>query len=258
LRFSFRLLWPMSGARRMVPTHALGGKMDQLTQLLSLPAEASNLAIPTLLLNLLLGAALGGLLRAQYVRFSGSLANRELFARNFIPIILAVTLIIMVVKASLALSLGLVGALSIVRFRTPIKDPEELVYLFLAIAIGLGLGAEQSVATVASIALILTILTLLSWKHGEAARQALYLEIELAGGAPPDSILARLSDLLQASFSGVNLRRFDTQGDAVMASFSVSCAAGRGDSIEAVSDAIRSNWPAARVTFLDQDHVPGV
>ncbi|MBW2577563.1 MAG: DUF4956 domain-containing protein [Deltaproteobacteria bacterium] len=234
--------------------------MDQLAQLLSLPAEASNLAIPTLLLNLLLGAALGGLLRAQYVRFSGSLANRELFARNFIPIILAVTLIIMVVKASLALSLGLVGALSIVRFRTPIKDPEELVYLFLAIAIGLGLGlgAEQSVATVASIALILTILTLLSWKRGEAARQALYLEIELAGGAPPDSILAQLSDLLRASFSGVNLRRFDTQGDAVMASFSVSCAAGSGESIEAVSDAIRSNWPAARVTFLDQDHVPGV
>ena len=232
--------------------------MDQLAQLLSLPAEANNLAIPSLLLNLLLGAALGGMLRAQYVRFSGSLANREIFARNFIPLILAVTLIITVVKSSLALSLGLVGALSIVRFRTPIKDPEELVYLFIAIAIGLGLGAEQSVATVASICLILAILTAVSWKRGEGARQALYLEIELAGGAPPESILARLSELLRANFVGVNLRRFDTQGDAVMASFSVSCAAGSGASIEAVSDEIRSNWPTARVTFLDQDHVPGV
>ena len=241
-----------------MPAYLLGEEMDQLAQLLSLPADASNLVIPRLLLNLLLGAALGGLLRAQYVRFSGSLANRELFARNFIPLILAVTLIITVVKASLALSLGLVGALSIVRFRTPIKDPEELVYLFIAIAIGLGLGAEQSVATVASIGLILAILTALSWKRGETARQALYLEIELAGGAPPESILAHLSELLRAHFAGVNLRRFDTQGDAVMASFSVSCAAGSGASIEAVSDAIRSNWPAARVTFLDQDHVPGV
>ncbi len=232
--------------------------MDQLAQLLSLPAEATNLAIPRLLLNLLLGAALGGLLSAQYVRFSGSLANRELFARNFIPIILAVTLIITVVKASLALSLGLVGALSIVRFRTPIKDPEELVYLFIAIPIGLGLGAEQSVATVAAIGLLLTILTALSWKRGEAARQALYLEIELAGGAPSESILGGLSELLRTRFAGVNLRRFDTQGDAVMASFSLSCAAGSGDSIEEISDAIRSNWPAARVTFLDQDYVPGV
>lgn len=50
-------------------------------------------------------------------------------------------LVIFVVKSSLALSLGLVGALSIVRFRTPIKGPEELVYLFLSIAIGLGFGA---------------------------------------------------------------------------------------------------------------------
>ena len=40
-----------------------------------------------------------------------------------------------------ALSLGLLGALSIVRFRTPIKESEELAYLFLNIAIGLGLGA---------------------------------------------------------------------------------------------------------------------
>ena len=53
-------------------------------------------------------------------------------------------LVIAVVKSSLALSLGLVGALSIVRFRTPIKEPEELAYIFLAIALGLCLGADQS------------------------------------------------------------------------------------------------------------------
>ena len=51
-------------------------------------------------------------------------------------------------KSSLALSLGLVGALSIVRFRTPIKEPEELAYLFISIAMGLGLGANQILATV--------------------------------------------------------------------------------------------------------------
>ena len=55
--------------------------------------------------------------------------------------------IITIVKSSLALSLGLVGALSIVRFRSAIKDPEELTYLFLCIAIGLGLGANQLLVT---------------------------------------------------------------------------------------------------------------
>ena len=51
--------------------------------------------------------------------------------------------VIAVIKQSLALSLGLVGALSIIRFRTAIKDPEELANLFFAISIGIGLGANQ-------------------------------------------------------------------------------------------------------------------
>jgi hypothetical protein len=67
-------------------------------------------------------------------------------------------LIITIVKSSLALSLGLVGALSIVRFRTPVKEPEELAYLFMAIAIGLGMGAdyrlETSVGTILILALV--------------------------------------------------------------------------------------------------------
>ena len=64
--------------------------------------------------------------------------------RLVLPVICLTTLLVIsVVKSSLALSLGLVGALSIVRFRTPIKEPEELAYIFLAIAIGLALGADQ-------------------------------------------------------------------------------------------------------------------
>ena len=68
----------------------------------------------------------------------------------------------MVVKSSLALSLGLVGALSIVRFRTPIKEPEELVYLFLAIALGLGYAAGHTLMTTVIMALILIIYLWLS------------------------------------------------------------------------------------------------
>lgn len=97
---------------------------------------------------LVLGAylVLGGLL-ASYVRFLYSRTSRnpaaDSVARVF-PLLTLVTItVITVVKSSLALSLGLVGALSIVRFRAAIKDPEELVYLFLCIGVGLALGAEQ-------------------------------------------------------------------------------------------------------------------
>ena len=90
--------------------------------------------------------------RDFYIKRSFSLTGK-MHIGSIIPVLSAVVfLVIIVVKSSLALSLGLVGALSIVRFRTPIKEPEELVYLFLAIAIGLGYAAGQI--------LITTILTL--------------------------------------------------------------------------------------------------
>ena len=78
-----------------------------------------------------------------YIKYSSTLSNRTHFSKNFVILGVTTCIIIMIVKSSLALSLGLVGALSIVRFRAAIKEPEELVYLFLVITAGLGCGAGQ-------------------------------------------------------------------------------------------------------------------
>lgn len=78
-----------------------------------------------------------------YTVFGASLSNRKRFANTFVMLALTIMLVISVVKASLALSLGLVGALSIIRFRTAIKEPEELTFLFFTVAIGLGFGAGK-------------------------------------------------------------------------------------------------------------------
>jgi hypothetical protein len=79
-----------------------------------------------------------------------------------LPVICLTTLLVIsVVKSSLALSLGLVGALSIVRFRTPIKEPEELAYIFLSIAIGLALGADQKEVAVLSLVIILAVISVI-------------------------------------------------------------------------------------------------
>ena len=93
--------------------------------------------------NLLIVSILSYLIRLVYNKYSQSLSNKDYFSKNFIILGIATCLIITIVKSSLALSLGLVGALSIVRFRAAIKEPEELVYLFLIISIGLACGAGQ-------------------------------------------------------------------------------------------------------------------
>ena len=82
---------------------------------------------------------LAHLVGRMYIKYGGTLSNRPAFAKNFVLVSITTMLVISIVKSSLALSLGLIGALSIVRFRAAIKEPEELSYLFLVIAIGLGL-----------------------------------------------------------------------------------------------------------------------
>ena len=63
------------------------------------------------------------------------------FAMTLVGLSLVTTLVIMAVTSNVVLSLGMVGALSIVRFRAAIKEPMEIVYLFWAIAAGIVIGA---------------------------------------------------------------------------------------------------------------------
>ncbi len=118
--------------------------------------------IPTLF-SFFMCVIMSFIVRDFYIKRSFSLTGK-MHIGSIIPVLSTVVfLVIIVVKSSLALSLGLVGALSIVRFRTPIKEPEELVYLFLAIAIGLGYAAGQIlITTILSLSILFIIYVWLS------------------------------------------------------------------------------------------------
>jgi hypothetical protein len=117
-----------------------------------------TIAILPMLANFVLCLAASFLLKLLYVSRSFSLTGKQHIG-SIIPMLSgSIFLVIVIVKSSLALSLGLVGALSIVRFRTPIKEPEELIYLFIAIAIGLGYGAGQTTTTTVLIAFLMIVI----------------------------------------------------------------------------------------------------
>ena len=105
--------------------------------------ETIQIDLNSFIISLFCAAILSILIQLFYVKFSSTLSDRINFSKNFVILGTTTCIIIVIVKNSLALSLGLVGALSIVRFRAAIKEPEELVYLFLVIAVGLGCGAGQ-------------------------------------------------------------------------------------------------------------------
>ena len=97
-----------------------------------------DVAILEFLPNLLLAAVLSHILTLIYRAFGRSLSNKRTFADTFLPITLTTAMIITILQSNIVLSLGLVGALSIIRFRTAVKEPEELTYIFFCIAIGQG------------------------------------------------------------------------------------------------------------------------
>ena len=123
-------------------------------------STTEQVSVGIIVFNLFLSAVLSLILGWVYTKYGSALSNRKQFARNFLPITMTTMFIITIVKSSLALSLGLIGALSIIRFRTAIKEPEELSYLFLTIAIGMGIGANQAIITIITLLIITAIICL--------------------------------------------------------------------------------------------------
>jgi len=107
-----------------------------------------DIPLGNFILNLGLTILLTVAISFLYSKYGNSISNRKSFGDNYPLIGIATFLIITIIKSSLALSLGLVGALSIVRFRSAIKEPEELSYIFFTIAIALGFGANQIYVTI--------------------------------------------------------------------------------------------------------------
>jgi hypothetical protein len=216
------------------------------------------LSIPSLLLNLGIGAVLALILRWHFRRFGSTLSNRDEFNQVFPFVLLTTVLIITVVKSSLALSLGLVGALSIVRFRTPIKEPEELAYLFIAIAMGLGLGAAQTIPTVIASAFILAVMALMKWTKRENENKNLYLSVHAPASdeANPDGYLDSLNAAIAKHVTGSDLRRFDFQDGLIEATYRLDVPS--PDAVSALTNELRERFPAVGVTFLDQNRLPSV
>lgn len=140
--------------------------------------QAPQIDLGAFALNLGVATLLAAGMAAAYARWGRGQAYRSIFASNFFLITLITMLVISVVKSSLALSLGLVGALSVIRFRTAIKDPEELGFLFLSIATGLGLGADQRAVTVTGVLFVLLVFVVLKWRRrSEDLPGAVYLHV---------------------------------------------------------------------------------
>lgn len=102
--------------------------------------KAASFSIPDILMALLISFALGLFVFFVYTKTFKGVMHSSSFGVTLIAMNLITALIILAVSSNLITSLGMVGALSIVRFRTVVKEPLDLVYLFWSITAGIVVG----------------------------------------------------------------------------------------------------------------------
>lgn len=208
-----------------------------------------DLELKALAVHLLVAIALGSILGWHFVRFAPVMGAKEKLARVFVWIAATTLLIISVVKVSLALSLGLVGALSIIRFRTPIKEPEELAYLFVAVAVGVGLGAERLWETTLVFLVVLTFMALRSMRNSTQSSLRTILHVTVPG-AHSESPLAKVIAMAQTHCDRVDLRRADRLESEFQASLFVTL--GSTDSLQKLLDELAATWTSATVSVVER------
>ena len=146
--------------------------MDQLTN--TIQKAFSSMALTSddifnIIFSMFVAVAIG-LVISQVYKITHRGVNYELsFMTSLVLLAPIVALVMLFIRGNLVLSLGLVGSLSIIRFRTPIKDTRDMVYLFWVIAVGLGAGTYNwSMAALASAFILVVIFILYLVKYGRS------------------------------------------------------------------------------------------
>ena len=118
-----------------------------------------------ILIALIMGAVVGLIIAFVYKQCYRGVLYSPTFALTLMMLTLITTPVVMCIKSDIALSMGMVGALSIVRFRTAVKDPMDTAYMFWALTMGILLGAELYVHALMVVLVISVVLFLMSFLH---------------------------------------------------------------------------------------------
>ena len=115
-----------------------------------------------ILLSLLLAIALGAIIYLVYQRFFSGVVYSRSFAMTLVGMTILTAMVTLAISSNVVISLGMVGALSIVRYRTAVKDPMDLLYLFWAITTGITVGAGMYGLAILTLIVIIAMIYIFS------------------------------------------------------------------------------------------------
>ena len=217
---------------------------------------APNIAISLLdlSLSLLLALLLGFFVMMIYkfINLSASYDNSYEFSLIIIPSIVCVVMIF--IGSNLALSIGMVGSLSIIRFRTVIKNTIDMVFLFWVIAIGLGCGTYNwTVVIFFTFSLSFIIIFLNIWRN-KFNKESFSETVLIISGSPKINVEEIRRDI-NAYFPNFKLRSVDKSNDASEYVYHISDykLSQNKISLEKLIDTIKSRNDVTKVSVLSPE-----
>jgi uncharacterized membrane protein YhiD involved in acid resistance len=189
------------------------------------------------------------------VRFGSVSSNRADLKRAIPYVLLTTILIVTIVSASLPLSIGLLGALSIVRFRTPVKEAEELAYLFTAVAFGVGLGAGKYALTLVTAMVILLLTSILSYRRADRSGRTMYLVVDWKQREwDAQETLSYIRNTIDSRVGTGELMRLDERDGAFEVTYALT-STDHSSVLDLLGD-LRKTAEGLNVTIVDQRQFP--
>lgn len=188
--------------------------MNELTtDLLTTLEMTPSVTLTNLLIALLTSAILNFALACLYMRTHGGYSYSKSYVHSIVLLGLIVSLIMIVIGSEIARAFALVGAMSIVRFRTPVKDSRDLIFIFAAIAIGMASGTGFYLYAIIFVVFFGGILVLFHvTKFGDLEHRSYVLKLRLSPNQK--ATLAALCKQHCRHFAVVSISRGSKDADA--------------------------------------------
>ncbi len=147
----------------------------------------------TIMVDMALALVVGLLIYSIYKKFYTGVIYSRSFALTLVGMTVLTCMVTLAISTNIVISLGMVGALSIVRYRTAIKEPLDILYLFWAITTGITIGA--SMYLLAAVGMLFMLLLLMTMSKKKTGVKAYIMIAHLTGADAEKSILESLSKL---------------------------------------------------------------
>ena len=173
--------------------------------------ELFPLSVYTVLTNLGISLACGITIALVYRFIYKGPSYSSTYVNSLVLLSLITSLVIMVIGNNLARAFGLVGAMSIIRFRTAVRDVQDIVFIFFALAVGMGSGVGlHAIAIAGTLLICLVTIVLVTFNFGAPGKSEYVLQISYPPSKATD---LKISEILERYCRGLRLVNMKSQGE---------------------------------------------